>query len=361
MRRVAVPVSGSTGGPGRARGSRWRAGRLLRAGGRLQAGAVLAGLVVVLGAAAPVSAQVLTWSVVPSPNPGPRSAGNALVGVSCVSATACTAVGGHNTRTLIESWNGARWSVVPSPGPGPGGGFLESVSCVSATACMAVGVHLDMSLAESWNGARWSVVPSPRPGSDSELHGVSCTVAGTCMAVGFYATSTGVVRTLIESWNGTRWAVVPSRNPGTARSIRDLRSVSCTSAAACTATGNYFARRHGPGRTLVESWNGTRWAVVPSPSRGSDSYLQGVSCTSAAACMATGYSTISGPDGPERTLAESWNGTRWSVVPTPNRGNASYLLSLSCPSATVCTATGYSFINDPNLRKTLVESGTASG
>ena len=411
--RAAASAPGITGGAGRPGGSRRRARRLLRAGGRLRAGAVLAGLVL-LGAAAPVSAQALTWSVVPSPSPGPGSGGDSLNGVSCVSATACAAVGFHGTkagvvRTLAESWNGARWSVVPSPSPGSGEAVLESVSCVSATACTAVGVHVNRALAESWNGARWSVVPSPNPGSDSDLHSVSCTSAGTCTAAGYYATKGGAVRTLVESWNGARWAVVPSPNPGTAGSIRDLSGVSCTSASACTATGVYFIRRGGPGRTLVESWNGARWAVVPSPSRGSDSYLEGVSCASAAACTATGYYTTGGPDGPEKTLAESWNGvrwsvvpspsphrgsdsdlasvscisadwctatgssvgdqaltlieswngTRWSVVPSPNRGNASYLNGVSCTSASACTATGYTNTSHQGSR-TLVESGTAS-
>ena len=60
--------------------------------------------------------------------------------------TACTAVGvsGNSsgvTSTLIESWNGTRWSVVPSPSPGTGGNDLYGVSCVSATACTAVGFY----------------------------------------------------------------------------------------------------------------------------------------------------------------------------------------------------------------------------
>ena len=37
----------------------------------------------------PASAQTLVWSVAPSPSPGPVT--NALYGVSCISATACTA------------------------------------------------------------------------------------------------------------------------------------------------------------------------------------------------------------------------------------------------------------------------------
>src|SRR5690242_15701014 len=97
MRRAAVLVPGVTGRAGRSRGSRRCTGLFLRASGGLRAGAVLAGLVL-LGAAGPASAQALTWSVVPSPSPG--GAGDALNGVSCVSAAVCAAVGFHGTKTL---------------------------------------------------------------------------------------------------------------------------------------------------------------------------------------------------------------------------------------------------------------------
>src|SRR5205807_5542032 len=117
----------------------------------------------------PASAQTLVWSVVPSPSPGPVT--NALFGVSCISATACAAVGTYEpgsggTRTLIESWNGTSWSVVPSPSPADP--VLSNVSCASATACMGVGEYRPGSggtrtLIESWNGRSSSVVPSPSP------------------------------------------------------------------------------------------------------------------------------------------------------------------------------------------------------
>jgi hypothetical protein len=134
--------------------------------------------------------------------------------------------------------------------------------------------------------------------------------------------------------------------------------VSCASAAACTATGYYTTGGpDGPEKTLAESWNGVRWSVVPSPSphRGSDSDLASVSCISAAWCTATGSSV----GDQALTLIESWNGTRWSVVPSPNRGNASYLNGVSCTSASACTATGYTN-NSHQGGRTLVESGTAS-
>ena len=43
------------------------------------------------------------------------------------------------TTTLIESWNGSRWSVVPSPNPGPGVTWLNGVSCAATDACNAAG------------------------------------------------------------------------------------------------------------------------------------------------------------------------------------------------------------------------------
>ena len=92
----------------------------------------------------PASAQALIWSVVPSPSPAPTF--NELDSVSCLSATACTAVGNHavtsgvaGPRTLIESWNGTSWSLVPSPSPGPEINELAGASCVSAAACTAAG------------------------------------------------------------------------------------------------------------------------------------------------------------------------------------------------------------------------------
>jgi hypothetical protein len=89
-----------------------------------------------------------------------------LNAVSCVSATACTAVGTFNPsqETLVESWNGTAWSAVPTPNKAANSNYLNAVSRVQATACNAVGFHHkatqgngDKSLAESND-----VVPSSR-------------------------------------------------------------------------------------------------------------------------------------------------------------------------------------------------------
>jgi hypothetical protein len=61
------------------------------------------------------------------------------------------------------------------------------------------------------------------------------------------------------------WPVVPSAS-APQRIDNQLGTVSCVSATACTAAGYYVANSgNGPQNTFIESWNGTRWAIVPSP------------------------------------------------------------------------------------------------
>jgi hypothetical protein len=315
------------------------------------AGAVVTGLMV-LGVAVPASAQTLTWSVVPSPNAGVK--GSSLGGVSCVSATACMAVGYfYNSSdiagTLIESWDGTSWTGVPSRNPGSGN-YLEDVSCASATACMAVGYFYNSSgiartLTESWNGTSWTVLHSPNPvtAGNNVLSAVSCSSATACTAVGNSEISDSDYRTLIESWDGTSWTAEPSRDPVVGQDY--LYGVFCSAAAACTAVGDTYSTSTFAVRTLIESWNGSSWTVTPSPSPGpgNDDILFGVSCASATACVAVGSRSRS--SGASGTLTESWNGTSWTAEPSPNEGrtgNDNALDDVSCVSAAACTAVGSS-------------------
>jgi hypothetical protein len=260
----------------------------------------------------------------------------------------------HTTepKTLIESWNGSTWAIVPSPNQAAGRlgvNYLDGVSCVSASACTAVGFYwtnsrrVPKTLIESWNGTAWTIVPSPSPGTGSNyLSSVSCTSATACTAVG---NGTG---TLIESWNGSTWSVVPSPTPPGGAV---LFSVSCPSVTACTAVGH-------AGQTFAESWNGSTWSIVPTPNvGGATNVLDGVFCTSATACTAVGDSQ--GTGSPARTLVESWDGTAWTIVPSPNAGGArrnNGLGSVSCPTAATCTAVGGYGITGSG--KTLIETGS---
>jgi hypothetical protein len=138
------------------------------------------------------------------------------------------------------------------------------------------------------------------------LYGVSCVSAAACTAVGSHENTRKAQRVLAESWNGTSWSVVPSPNAGRVNSANVLAGVSCVSATACTAAGGYYNWGSGNEKTLVESWDGTSWSVAPTPNAGlptSFDLLNGVSCVSAAACAAAGY--FYGSHSPEKTLIES--------------------------------------------------------
>jgi hypothetical protein len=288
------------------------------------------------------SGTAMTLQQVPAPQ---SNLAISLGGVSCPSVSACTAAG-DDGAALAEAWNGTSWSVqqISTP-PGNASPALSAVSCASASACLAVGSYrstqqLDVPFAEVWNGTSWSlrkVPPSPQGGD--VLTGVSCFAPSACVAVG-YRNSTTAPSTLAETWNGTSWSIQQTPDqPGAVESV--LSGVSCTSATACTAVGWYLppGGSFTPRFSLAEAWNGTSWSIQPTPLQHSkaDHTLDGVSCTSATACTAVGHVGY-------QTLAEAWNGTSWSNQPTPHPEHGpDLLLGVSCTSASACIAVGSAY------------------
>jgi hypothetical protein len=142
------------------------------------------------------------WTVQKSPSPGGAGNDSGLYGVSATSAASAWAVGyydhGTTDRTLIEHWNGGAWTVQKSPDPG---GFsrdndLHAVAAASAASAWAVGYYgngtTDRTVIEHWNGTRWTVQKSPDPGGSShydDLHGVAAASATSAWAVGSYGSA----------------------------------------------------------------------------------------------------------------------------------------------------------------------------
>ena len=310
-----------------------------------------------------------SWSITPSPNNGMGL--NMLNGVSCAGASSCQAVGYYldaslgQYQTLIESWNGTSWSIVPSPDNGTASNVLQGVSCHAVSrSCEAVGyfydasLRADQTLIESWNGTSWSIVPSPSDGTaENILFGVSCQPTGrSCQAVGYYLNAGGFIETLIESWNGISWTIVPS--PALEANGNYLLSVSCHSANSCEAVGQYEDASLGTEQTLIESWNGTTWTIVPSPNMGTNvNDLLGVSCHGPNSCEAVGL-YLNASLAQYQTLIESWNGTTWTIVPSPNNGMGYNVVSaVSCRrTARSCQAVGYYYDTSLGVYKSLIES-----
>ena len=276
--------------------------------------------------AAPVAAAALTcgtWSIVSSPSPGARS--NALLAVAAVATDDIWAVGNtaNNSspmQTLIEHWDGSSWTVVSSPNGGPGNNTLFSVSAVSASDIWAVGDHSDaQTLIEHWDGTSWTVVSSPSGSSQSFLLGVSAISANNVWAVGT-SNFPGSPQTLIEHWDGTSWTIVSSQNvAGSSQNL--LTGVSAFNKNHAWAVGYYLNGNTGSYQTLAEQWDGSSWTIVPSPNSGSgNNFLYGV----APGPGNGNYWTVgigSGSSGAQ-TLAERWDGTSWNIVPSPNVGTS---------------------------------------
>jgi hypothetical protein len=294
------------------------------------------------------------WSIRALPQP-PNAYFVELVAVSCASATSCTAVGhyslhkdGRGALPLAEYWNGSTWTILATP---IGGGLPFGVSCTSPTSCIAVGDYFppksqtQVPLAEYWNGSTWTILatPSPSGGSTDELGGVSCTSPTSCTAVGDYFDDTSHAnQPLSEYWNGSTWTIAATPIPSGSNG-GDLSSVSCTSAASCTAVGN---SHYGSGsdqtlQTLAEYWNGSTWTIqaTPSPSGPRSSGLEGVSCPSATSCTAVGNSDNNN-NGNLAALAEHWNGTKWATLKTAEPTSGKVLFAITCVWARTCTAVG---------------------
>jgi hypothetical protein len=298
-----------------------------------------------------------TWSIQSTPNPSSAQF-PALSSVSCKLASTCTAVGNYYNSagtdvTLAEAWNGSSWSIQSTPNPsGAKLSVLTAVSCSAATACTGVGNYYNtagtqLSLVEAWNGTSWAVQPSQNPtgATGSSLLGVvvGFSNGGGGLTVGYSTNGGGTRTSLTEANYGIYgWVVLSTPSPnGAAQS--DLFGTSCSSATACMGVG-YSTNSSGQRVALAESWNGSSWSIqaTPSPSGAKSSVLSGVSCTAPTACTAVGNYVNSA--GTTVTLAERWNGTSWSVQSTPNPTGAvsSNLSSVSCTSATACTAAGNS-------------------
>jgi hypothetical protein len=334
-----------------------------------------------------------------------RVTSGGFAGVFCVARSMCLAVGGYGISTpynnltmfdsfgLIERWNGTTWSIAAPPATGSQS-ELDDVSCSSATFCVAVGAAANLdrhALVEHWNGTTWTVFPLPDIAGaiDSVLEGISCSSSTSCLAVGSYSTAKSAAAyttlTLVERWDGTRWSIVTGAT-GVAGS---LHAVSCPSTR-CFATGRVIAQVDGPSVTmttnnlgedlnrvsctsdtscfavgrlnnspLIRRWNGASWSKVPHPSppppSASLSYFTGVSCVADGTCFAVAYSDRQGGLAP---LVERWNGSAWTITPTPALGRVGLVLdAVTCATSTSCVAVGGRGGHEP---QTLVEQWNGS-
>jgi hypothetical protein len=154
--------------------------------------------------------------------------------------------------------------------------------------------------------------------------------------------------TFSDHWNGSAWSVVPmplvsGSDTLLAYEFSSVDAISPTNVWAVGGSGDHVIGIGGsPSNTLIEHYNGTAWSIVPSPSPGTNNALTGVTESAPNNLWAVGYGTPAGAASAQ-TLTLNWNGTAWATVTSPNQGSPSVLTSVStAPGDAIVWAAGYS-------------------
>jgi hypothetical protein len=166
------------------------------------------------------------WRIVASPSGG----GAFLAAAACPARRFCMAVGfttdgaGPPSGTLAERWDGRRWSVMRTPSPALDS-FLSGVSCPSASACSATGLDDGFpphTLAARWSGGAWTDQPTPTLPIAYDIVPplVACPSVVECVAASGYANN-GLFVNVIERWSpfAATAPALPAHAPDAPRAV----------------------------------------------------------------------------------------------------------------------------------------------
>jgi alpha-tubulin suppressor-like RCC1 family protein len=242
-------------------------------------------------------------------------------------------------RTLIEHWNGAAWSIVPSPNPlmgSTGNDELAAVAGVSANDIWATGEDFSTTgtngiqlLFAHFDGTSWKAVASPSPpGAFHFANSITTITSNDAWAVG--SDEGGNSTTLAAHWNGTRWQIVPTPNlldgPVPLNRLTGVTAITSTNVLASGYEDNVNQKNFR--KPYVLQWNGTTWALANLPNAGTEgARLNGITRVSANDVWAVGQRQEN--DGAILTYMAKFNGTTWSIVPSPDPGELGPIVDTS--------------------------------
>lgn len=269
---------------------------------------------------------------------------SSLNGVVAISPSLAWAGGLVGTGTahpgqIIEQWDGTEWSVVPGPkfaaGDQPA---IYAMTSTSANDVWAIGSLLGdggqllFYLFEHWDGTQWTATTSLS--GDAFLMGASADAANDAWAVGFNGPENDSSRTLAMHFDGTEWKQV--KTPSVGSGANQFNGVLALAPNDVWAVG--FSTPVPPPAevatlNLIEHFDGTSWTVVPSPNVGPASIYQsnrlfGLAANSPSDIWAFGSYFASSGSGHQMTLLLHWDGTSWQRVPSPNPSKGGFVSDL---------------------------------
>jgi hypothetical protein len=261
------------------------------------------------------------WQVVQSPN-ATLTDTHRLSAAAAAGPADVWAVGWYGTtdssytccsRTLIEHWNGATWSIVASPSPAATGfNGLRGVVALSATNVWAVGYATGSgALILHWDGTAWAMVPNPSPSTNTSLDAISAVSPNDIWAVGQSDDGAYTIRTVTMHWDGQTWQLVSSPNYRQRSYLFGVKAFAANDAWAVGWTDSDNNPAFYPPYAIIMHWNGTTWQDSPNPG---DSILNAVDGVAATDLWAVGFY-----GGPNFKGILHGNGSSWANATTLDR------------------------------------------
>ena len=267
-----------------------------------------------------------------------------LAGVVDISPTLAWAagtinIGLANPGQVIEQWDGTQWSEFP--GPKFAKGDEPSVKAMASTSANDVwaigslladgGENLEF-LFEHWDGTAWTA--TTLESGDAFLFGAYADAPNDAWVVGFNGPENENSATLALHWNGTTWNSAETPNVGSgANQFNGVLALAPNDVWAVGFSTPVPPPAEAATLTLIEHFDGTSWKVVPSPNVGPKSIYQsnrlfGLTANSPTDIWAFGsYFQASGSE-QQMTLLLHWNGTKWTIVPSPDPTKGGFLSDL---------------------------------
>jgi hypothetical protein len=283
------------------------------------------------------------WTSTPTVNSGPNF--TTLFGVAATPGKAWAvgvALDGHyQAHSIVETWNGSVWKPAATPKPDTQRDTLYAVTAVSARDVWAAGVRQNRdgrfgTLIEHWDGHRWSVVPSRDPGSaGNQLYGIAAAGPGDVWAVG-QRNDPNSDQPLVEHWDGRRWNLVGVPSAGATGAL--LQAVAVRGGQVW-AVGQTDDAAH-QGRPLTEHLSRGGWhAELPARLGSNFSDLTGVAVAGDTAWAVGSY--FDAASGNQLPLVAGDHGAGWQPVAVPNPGTGDTVLGGIASTGDATWAVGY--------------------
>jgi hypothetical protein len=302
------------------------------------------------------------WTIVPSANLS-SAHDSYLQGVVAIAADDVWAVGygansqGDASPPLTQHWDGTKWSIVSNEATT---NQFRAVAASSSNDVWAVGYTAgSRTLTERYAPPScqtptatatatptgicpqgWVVWPAPIRYSDNDhLYALTSTSANDVWAVGdYFDPFIGSVQPLLEHWNGVSWEQVPGPLVASTGSLRAVKALSSND---LWAAGSRVESGTGRNLILIEHWDGANWSIGPTPEDSDAGIVNAMAVISSDDVWLAGYNCCSSFN-VSSTFVMHWDGSSWSVVPSPSVENTRNVLTdISPVSATDIWAVGF--------------------